>query len=85
MSIERVAPPAPAPRHIKYDWYQLATTARTSPGDWFRMPVKSRVYGSYIREGRYAAFPDPENWDVTTRKENDQVYVYVCYNNHQPT
>lgn len=75
--IEHTDKPGGRDRH---DWDTLAATGRDNPGEWFKMPVKHRSYATFIRQGKFAAFrEDHDKWDVVTRMEDGQVYVYVCY------
>lgn len=67
-------------RRSVYPWEELAGAARDNPGEWFSIKVRSRSYASFLTAGKYVAFNDVDNWEVTTRASDDGgVDLYVRY------
>jgi hypothetical protein len=74
----------PAAKRRGEHWYNLAAAAKSSPGEWFKMPDVAQGVSHAIRTGRYAAFRDG-GWEVRdqVRTSGDdsrkRVDLYVRY------
>lgn len=79
MSINTVSEP-PSDKRMER-WEKIADKARRSAPKWVVVRGVSAKTATRIRNGEVAAFPNPEEWEVTTRDNtrDNRCTIYVKY------